>query len=88
MLMLSICSDCRMFAVYHGHEDLTDSRLYKTVRRCLSVSRAMVIAVVFSSLAFWPQHLRYCALRAVKFLHRLVVLSRIQASISPFLIQI
>ena len=23
-----------MFAVYHGHEDLTDSRLYKTVRCC------------------------------------------------------
>ena len=63
--------------VYHGYESLIGPRLYKAFRCCLSVSRIM--AVAFSSLALWPQHLRHCALRAdMSDLYCFAVLSRIQ----------
>ena len=64
----------RMFAVYHGYESLIDPRVYKAIRCRLSVSRVMaVLAVAFSSLALWPQHLKYCARRADMCLHCFVI---------------
>ena len=52
MLMLSICSNCRMFAVYHGHENLIGPRLYKAVRCCLPVSIIMASCSCFKLSCF------------------------------------
>ena len=52
MLMLSICSNYRMFGVYHGHENLIGLRLYKAVRCCLPVSRIMASCSCFQLSCF------------------------------------
>ena len=47
--------------VYHGYESLMGARL--------KFKELWLLVVVFSSLALWPQHSRYCVLRAEIYLH-------------------
>ena len=73
MLMLLYLAAVRLQDVcLYEYECLTDPRLYKADHCCLSLSRAILVALSFSSLGCFLSEKSYCVLRAGIYLHYFV----------------